>query len=210
MNIYAGNYHEVLETFHHLKGVDHVIAERRNIENEIIEFCKRENIEISLVQTSDDVTDVAEEIGNISLCLIASFGLILKKPFIDRTNLIMNIHPGSLYNSRGRHPLPFAISKGLSFMTLTAHLIQDEKIDHGPIMMEINLPIDYYCSYNENDQRLRSCLPYVTDYILRNLNRRMEMPVLKADLRSSVYNKPLDKEELSSMMNAKTLEAYKK
>jgi methionyl-tRNA formyltransferase len=210
MNIYIGNYHEVLKTFHHLKGVDHVISEKRNVENEIIDFCNSEKIQISLVHSSADINKVAEQIGSINLCIVASFGLILKKPFIDCTDLIINIHPGSLFNSRGRHPLPFAIRMGLPYMTITAHIIEDEKIDHGPVIMEVNIPLDYTGSYRDNDQRLRSCLPLITHYVVNNIDAKMNIPVLNADLTKSPYNRPIEKEELMKIMNSKTLESYKK
>lgn len=210
MNIYVGNYHEVLQSYHLLKGVGHVISEERNVETEIVNFCKKENIQISLVQSGDHVNEVAKKLGQIDLCIVASFGLILKNPFIDRVKRIINIHPGSLYNSRGRHPLPFAIRLGLSSMTLTAHIIEDEKIDNGPIVMEMNMPIDYSVSYRDNDKRLRSCLPYITRYILESLDNRFNIPAIHADLTHSPYNKPIDKEELSELMNATTLDRYKK
>lgn len=207
MKIYIGNYIEVLQSFHEICEVDLVVSEKRNVDERIVTYCRNQNIQLMLAESAEDLHSKLKPLDSADLCIVASFGLLLKSEFIRKTDLIVNIHPGSLMNSRGRHPLPFAIKKGLPFMSLTAHLIEDEKIDNGPVVAEWNIPIDYSGTYEENDRRLRSILPFITAYILKQyINNNIYTASI--DLSKAKYNLRLTADELGEMMQAKDLKKY--
>jgi methionyl-tRNA formyltransferase len=210
MNIYIGNYIEVLTKFNQVAGVDTVISEKRNVSDEIVTYCDENEISLFLAESGDHLHQYLNSIEKCKLCIIASFGLILKEHFIKKVDWLVNLHPGSLFTSRGRHPLPFAIKKGLSFMTLTAHLIQDEKIDNGPFVAEINIPIDYEKSYQYNDHKLRGCLPFLTQFVVQQYQNEDRIFSSSIDLTGSLYNNRLEGSELEEMMSAKNLLKYKK
>ena len=92
-------------------------------------------------------------------------------------------------------------------MSLTAHLIEDGKIDNGPVVAEWNIPIDYSGTYEENDRRLRSILPFITAYILKQyINNNIYTASI--DLSKAKYNLRLTADELGEMMQAKDLKKY--
>lgn len=210
MNIFIGNYIEVLTNFHQVAGVDTVISEKRNVADEIVSYCEENAISLFLAESGEHLHQYLDSVKKCDLCIVASFGLIIMNPFIKKVDWLVNLHPGSLLNSRGRHPLPFAIKKGLSFMTLTAHLIEDEKIDNGPLVAEINIPLDYKKSYQYNDQKLRSCLPFLTQFVAFQYQNESRILSSSIDLKDSLYNKRLVGSELEEMMSAKNLLKYKK
>lgn len=211
MTIYIGNYIEVLQTFHKKHGVTIAISEERNVDEKIIHFCEQENITLFLAASGNHLDEYLESItDSVELCIVASFGLLLKQSFLQKTEWTVNIHPGSLETCRGRHPLPFAIVKGLSFMTLTAHLIEDEKIDNGPVVAELSVPVDFEKSYSYNDKKLRSCLPFITEFIVSQYNSEKRILTGTIDLSRATYNKRLDSETLHQIMNAENLLKYKK
>ena len=210
MTIYAGNYIEVLKTFHEKMGVSLAISEKRNVDSAIVEYCSSNGITLFLAENSAHLDEYLESLpGDIKLCLVASFGLLLKNKFIQKTEWTVNIHPGDLKTCRGRHPLPFAITKGLPMMTLTAHLIEDEKIDNGPVLAELSIPIDYTKSYTINDSTLRSNLPYITKLILSQVIEKNELSVAVIDLKDAPYNKRLDSDTLNEVMNSENLLKYR-
>lgn len=209
MNIYIGNYIEVLDTFHRNATVDTVISEKRNVDSRITEYCKKNKITLHLTTSSEELHSFLNKFDDIGLCIVASFGFLLKESFINNVDWIVNIHPGSLLTSRGRHPLPFAIKKGLTYMTLTAHLIIDEKIDHGPVVAELNIPIDYAQSYKYNEQKIRTTLPFLSKFIIDQFKNENRIVTGLVDLSESPYNERLTGDELKEMMNIKTLQKYK-
>src|SRR5690554_2128613 len=101
MKIYIGNYIEVLETFQKLCGVDLVVSEKRNVDKRIVQYCREKNIRLLLAKSADDLHINLQEIDSADLCIVASFGLLLREEFIRKAETIVNIHPGSLMNSRG-------------------------------------------------------------------------------------------------------------
>jgi len=210
MTIYAGNYIEVLQSFHETLGVSIAISEKRNVDSAIVEYCSSNGITLFLAENSAHLDEYLDSLAdNIKLCLVASFGLLLKNSFIQKTDWTVNIHPGDLKTCRGRHPLPFAILKGLPLMTLTAHLIEDEKIDNGPVLAELSIPIDYSKSYSSNDANLRSNLSFITNLILSQIKEKGELHTATIDLKNAPYNKRLDADTLNEVMNSENLLKYK-
>jgi folate-dependent phosphoribosylglycinamide formyltransferase PurN len=210
MNIYIGNYIEVLESFHGKTGVDLVVAEKRNVDTKIIKYCENSGILLFLAESTNHLNGYLSSLKKkIELCIVASFGLLLDKSFLKKAKWTVNIHPGSLETCRGRHPLPFAIQKGLPFMSLTAHLIADEKIDNGPVVATLSLPIDYEKSYAYNDEKLRACLPFITELIQSQYKNEYRILTGNIDLSDAPYNKRLDGDTLNEMMSAKNLLNYK-
>lgn len=210
MNIYIGNYIEVLKTFHNSLGVDLAVAEKRNADEEILRYCEKSEIKLFLAESSSHLNSFLNSLGEqMELCIVASFGLLLESNFLKKVNWTVNIHPGSLETCRGRHPLPFAINKGLPFMTVTAHLIENEKIDNGPVVATLSLPIDYEKSYAYNDHKLRANLPFFTELIVTQYKNEGRILTGNLDLSNAPYNKRLEGETLNEMTNAKNLLKYK-
>jgi methionyl-tRNA formyltransferase len=206
MNVFIGHYIEVLTTFSSFRKINFVIVEDNKLNEEISSFCKKNNITIIEVKNSLDISNwIKKEKIKIDICLVASFGLILKYDFISCCEILINIHPGNFRDCRGRHPLPFAISKKLENMTITAHLIDSEKIDAGPVIAEFNTPIDYNLSYDINYKRLRLLLEPLVCYIFNQINNCGNLFSKKTDMSASNYNNKLSNEKLIEILSAKKL-----
>ncbi len=211
MKLYIGHYIEVLKSFHEKFCLDFVLVESEKCPIEIKDFCSKNRINIVEVKTGIEIDNWVKQLKQpIDVCIVASFGIILRTYFISRVPLIINIHPGNLQNCRGRHPLPAAIYQGLSDMTLTAHLIDSEEIDAGPVIAEFNAPIDYSKNYSENYKRLREMLPLVTEFILWQLKEYNAVISQKWDVTKSKYFGRLSKESLNAIINAESINTFKK
>lgn len=73
--------------------------------------------------------------------VIASYGKIIPKEVIDAfTKGIINVHPSLLPRHRGASPIQATILAGDSVTGITL-MLTDEKMDHGPILVQKHFPI---------------------------------------------------------------------
>lgn len=74
--------------------------------------------------------------------VLAGFMRILSPSFVDRfPNRILNIHPSLLPAFPGAHPVADALEYGVTMTGATVHFV-DEKIDHGPIITQVPVPVE--------------------------------------------------------------------
>lgn len=72
----------------------------------------------------------------IDLIVLAGFMRILSPNFIRQyRNRIINIHPALLPSFKGAHAIKDAFDYGVKLTGVTVHFV-DEKIDHGPIILQ--------------------------------------------------------------------------
>jgi phosphoribosylglycinamide formyltransferase-1 len=73
---------------------------------------------------------------NVDLVVLAGFMRILSPFFIRKfKNRILNIHPALLPAFKGAHAIKDAFHYGVKVTGVTVHLV-DEKVDHGPILIQ--------------------------------------------------------------------------
>ena len=73
---------------------------------------------------------------NIDFIVLAGYMLILSSVFIKKFhNKILNIHPSLLTSFKGTHAIKDAFLYGAKVTGVTVHFV-DEKMDHGPIVMQ--------------------------------------------------------------------------
>ncbi len=76
------------------------------------------------------------------LIVVVAFGQIISKEIIDIPKYgCINVHPSMLPLLRGATPLQGAILQGLSETGITI-MLMDEKMDHGPILAQLRLPLE--------------------------------------------------------------------
>lgn len=72
----------------------------------------------------------------IDLLVLAGFMRILSPDFVrEFKNRILNIHPALLPSFKGAYAIRDAFDYGVKLAGVTVHLV-DEKIDHGPIILQ--------------------------------------------------------------------------
>ena len=78
---------------------------------------------------------------NIDFVVLAGFMRILSPYFIKQySGRILNIHPALLPSFKGAHAIKDAFEYGAKVTGVTVHFV-DEKVDHGPIIMQQSVEI---------------------------------------------------------------------
>jgi phosphoribosylglycinamide formyltransferase-1 len=110
-------------------------AKKHNLPTEVIEhqnFSSREEFDRAMV-------DVIKAAGAEAV-ILAGFMRILTPVFIQAfPNKILNIHPAILPSFPGVHGQAQAADYGVRFSGCTVHFV-DEKMDHGPIIIQAVVP----------------------------------------------------------------------
>jgi phosphoribosylglycinamide formyltransferase 1 len=74
--------------------------------------------------------------------ILAGFMRVLSPTFIDRfPGRILNIHPSLLPAFPGARAVEAALANGVAVTGVTVHFV-DEKVDHGPIISQHEVPIE--------------------------------------------------------------------
>lgn len=105
---------------------------------------KRTGIKVALVKREDfaNKEDFAAKIiahleeNKIDLIVLAGFMRLLTPEFVRRyAGRILNIHPALLPSFKGTEAIKDALDYGVGVTGVTVHFV-DEKIDHGPIILQ--------------------------------------------------------------------------
>jgi len=93
--------------------------------------------------------DYSEITNNFDLLIVASYGKIIPKKFLDLPRHgSINVHPSLLPKHRGASPIQTAILNG-DKVTGVSIMVMDEKMDHGPIISNLQFPISQKYNYKE-------------------------------------------------------------
>jgi phosphoribosylglycinamide formyltransferase-1 len=100
---------------------------------DIKEFQNREKYE-------EKIINILKEY-NVALVVLAGYMKIIGENFVKNfKNRIMNIHPALLPSFPGLHSQRKAIKYGVRYSGCTVHFV-DEKMDHGPIILQAIVPV---------------------------------------------------------------------
>jgi len=109
---------------------------------------------------------IKEKIRRMSpdLIVVATFSKIIPKDVISIPRFgVINIHPSLLPKYRGATPTVWALINGEGETGVTAHFIEDEKIDSGRIISQSKLKI----RPSDTDGRLRHKLSMLSKKVLK-------------------------------------------
>ena len=210
MNVFMGQSEVVLEElWNNGIPIDIVITEDKPSNSKVVEFCKKQNIPVYIIKNYKDIQKILHKYDNLEYCFVASFGIILKSDTIKKfKKYIINFHAGDVFKCRGRHPLPASILHNYPEMGITVHLIEDEKIDAGPILYRLLMPIDYDASYKFNEKRLTNGLRCLASLVANDV-KQGNIITYRWDIKQSIYFKPLKKEILKKIIESKRLRDIK-
>ncbi len=88
----------------------------------------------------EDLPQLADPEWRIELAMSVFYSRIIKAPFIDRCDRILNLHNGPLPRYRGVSPINWALKNGESSHGVTIHEITPG-IDDGPIVAQTTFTI---------------------------------------------------------------------
>lgn len=119
----------------------------------------------------------------IDLVILAGYMRILSPYFIRQfKNRIVNIHPAILPSFKGMHAIKDAFNYGVKITGVTIHYV-DEKIDHGPIILQESLKINDKITLPELEKKVHKLehklYPQAIKLILNNklrINKRKVIP----------------------------------
>lgn len=114
-----------------------VITTEKNTTDAIPLYCNKNKIPyISISNFSDPIVNYKLKIKNLSVGIVADFGLIIPNKILKTfPKGILNIHPSLLPKYRGPTPVQNAILNGDKETGVTLFLL-DEKVDHGQILVQ--------------------------------------------------------------------------
>ncbi|MFH0762617.1 MAG: phosphoribosylglycinamide formyltransferase [Candidatus Omnitrophota bacterium] len=105
-----------------------------------IELAKKAGIRAALIEKNDFPVRLLKEC-RIDLIVLAGFMRLLSAEFVRRyKGRIMNIHPSLLPAFKGTQGIKDAFDYGAKVTGVTVHFV-DEKLDHGPIILQAALQI---------------------------------------------------------------------
>ena len=101
---------------------------------DVYEFCETKNIPVVTMEKNQKLNqDLKLKLKQIDILLVASFGIILDKNFLNLPKLgCINLHPSLLPEWRGAAPIQRAIEAGNDW-TGVSIMKMVEKLDSGPI-----------------------------------------------------------------------------
>lgn len=92
---------------------------------------------------------------NPDLIIVVAYGLIIPKSYLEAfPNKWINIHPSILPLYRGPAPMHTPLLNG-DARTGTSIMIMDSKMDHGPLLGQVLIPIDENTLFAELSDKLR-------------------------------------------------------
>lgn len=93
---------------------------------------------------------------NIDFIVLAGYMLLLSPFFIKKyQNKILNVHPGLLPAFKGTHAIKDAFWYGVKVTGVTIHFV-DDKLDHGPIIVQEALRIKETDTLEILEQKIHS------------------------------------------------------
>lgn len=138
--VFFGSSHNVFPIIENLKikyGLELVITTESEEKASIIPFCNSKGIAFVKVKDKEQLENLAQlKKLKPDLGVVADFGIIISQKTIRMfKHGVLNVHPSLLPKYRGATPVQSAILSG-DTKTGVSIIKLDEKMDHGPILIQ--------------------------------------------------------------------------
>ncbi|NQV00859.1 MAG: methionyl-tRNA formyltransferase [Parcubacteria group bacterium] len=161
------------------------------------------------VSQPEKISNFESQIADLfpDLIITADYSQIIPKNILDIPKLgCLNLHPSLLPKYRGPSPIQTAILKGEELTGITI-MLMDEKMDHGPIIVQEQIPIDN----NDNCQTLEEKLSEKTSNLLiKTLPQYVQSKIkpISQDHNKATYTKIFTRQDgqIDWKQNAKQIE----
>jgi len=184
---------------HQFLRLSAVITQEKRHPDAAITAFRKLGIDTRIVKEKSDLNKIPEWIETENV-LMYDFGMILPHK-LTQSHCICNVHPGSLTNNRGPHPIGWSILNGETSTCLSLHKI-DEKIDLGLLIATYEVPV-----YNTDDiisieQRLFTGLLYILDEYIAYLSGQRQGQVIN----DGIYYPAIQQKDYTIDLDNDTLE----
>ena len=161
------------------------------------------------VSQPEKISNFKSQISKLSpnLIITADYGQIIPKNILDIPKLgCLNLHPSLLPKYRGPSPIQTVILKGEKLTGITI-MLMDEKMDHGPIIAQEQVPI----YNNDNCQTLGKKLSKkASDLLIKTLPQYVQSKIkpIPQDHNKATYTKIFTRQDgqIDWKQNAKQIE----
>lgn len=155
----------------------------------------------------ENILDIESKILNLKpdLIIVSSYGKIIPKSILDIPLLkSLNIHPSLLPKYRGASPIQTAILNGDKKTGITI-MLMDEKMDHGPIVSQIEIDIKPNENYENLEKRLsKESSAFLIKTLPLYLNNKIR--IQEQDESKVSYTKILSREQGEIDLNKSAVE----
>lgn len=105
-----------------------------------LERCKKHSIKSAVYNNEEEMMKAIKESGAELICLAGFMKILSPKFVLAFKGKIINIHPSLLPSFPGLHAQRRAFEYGAKVTGCTVHFV-DEKLDHGPIIIQVAVPV---------------------------------------------------------------------
>lgn len=144
------------------------ICERSRWNDRLESILMGEAVKICLIDGTRELEQAMAD-AETETFLMCSFGIILPVEIVERYQII-NFHPGSLENNRGRTPIVNSILRGDSYSKMTAYVVGGG-IDEGREVSSRFVAIDGRMGSAELTRRLEEKIPQMLSEVYDYLSR---------------------------------------
>lgn len=167
---------------------------KKPVPTAVKEYALEHGIKVLEAEKLDDI--FVEELKQYlpASFLVVAYGKIIPQEILDLSDLqVINIHPSKLPILRGPSPIQTALLKGFDYTAVS--LIQiDKKMDHGPILSQIEAKISQDDDYNSLSERLsKVAADLLSDTIVDYLDGKLKGEA--QDDNNATFSKMIKKED---------------
>jgi methionyl-tRNA formyltransferase len=175
------NEFEIIKSLQSIFEIKKIFTEKIKLFKKL----KKKN-NIVLIRSYKDL--MKDNTGSLETGISYGFGIIFKENFLKKyKNGIWNIHPGSLPNYRGRHPITAAFLNDEKKIGLSIHII-DKKIDRGFLLAKSFVQRNYKDDELSIKKKLFRILKKVLKKAEANFNKKKMIKLLKGKYYKPFYN----------------------
>jgi len=171
-NVFLGSLDRVLLAMAAHLPVRAVIAPRGRLRNMRLEQRLRdEGTHWREISGGDEYLAAVADLGPKGYCAVAGFSWRIRRDFIDSSEAVINFHPGDLLRCRGPQPLEAALCHGHAEVGVSAHLIDSEELDRGPLIARRLMPVDPERGYSWHKYQVDRLAFELADELFADLAR---------------------------------------
>lgn len=209
-NVFMGSLDRVLLAMSEHLPVHTVIAPRGRLRNMRLEKTLRDGgsnwVE---VENAQQYLEAVADLGEKSCCVVAGFSWRIRQEFIDSSRYVINFHPGDLLSCRGPQPLESALCDGHEIIGVSAHLIDSEEMDVGPILARELIDVNTGKGYHWHKQAVNElCFKLGNELFAEIARDELRQPEHWDSAASHWYERP-SQETLKRLYSAPSLQRFR-